>query len=90
MKSTNGITWRKDSKKIINHIYPDVDRSIGLEIPRSKIKSMGAYPKNFLGKPYAEYEEPDLPSVDTVGNREKTRIKWLKKMRRQNIIVPQA
>ena len=36
IKSTQGVTYHRSTGKIINHIYPDVDRTVGIELTKVK------------------------------------------------------
>ena len=32
IKSTLGVTYHRSTNKVINHIFPDTDRTIGIEL----------------------------------------------------------
>ena len=83
IKSTSGITWFKGKNgkngKVVNHIFPDVDRSVGLELYQVV---QCDYPKNHVNKPYKQSElkkEAEIKTNTLIG-QEKTRGVWKKLM----------
>ena len=66
--------YQRSMGKIINHIYPDVDRTVGIELTKVKTSK---YKDNHVGKPYKRYSEPDIPS-NIIESQHKQRQKWQK------------
>ena len=61
IKATNGITWFKgDPGRIVNHVFPDNDRTEGLELGQVVECE---YPTNFIDKPYKRSELTKEPEV---------------------------
>ena len=76
IKSTLGVTYHRSTNKVINHIFPDVDRTVGIELTKV-VKS--EYPEDLLRKPYKEFSG-DTISVRTIKGQENQRKKWGKKI----------
>ena len=77
LRSTNAITWARQTGKIINHILPTNDYTKStLEITRVQ---MSDYPQNLIFAPYKELEDTEDPSLKTIDGRVSQREKWYKK-----------
>ena len=74
VKSTQGVTYHRSTGKIINHIYPDVDRTVGIELKKVKTSK---YKDNHVGKSYKKYSEPKVTSK-IIEQQHKQRQKWQK------------
>ena len=74
IKSTQGVTYHRSTGKIINHIYPDVDRTVGIELKKVKTD---AYKPNHVGKSYKKYCETKVPSK-IIESQNVQREKWQK------------
>ena len=61
----------------INHVFPDVDRTVGIEL--TKVVKL-QYPATILRKPYKEFTG-DSTSVKTIKSQEIQREKWAKKIK---------
>ena len=86
IKSTQGVTYHRSTGKINNHIYPDVDRTVGIELTKVKTSK---YKDNHVGNSYKKYCEPKVPSKIIEGQH-KQRQKWQKdidKKARSNWII---
>ena len=78
IKSTLGVTYHRSTNKVINHIFPDTDRTIGIELTKV-VES--EYPADLLRKPYKEFDGDDSTSIKTLEGQEKQRKKWAKKVK---------
>ena len=83
MKSTLGVTYFRNTKKVINHIYPDVEnRRVGLEVPRTKIKT-SEYSSTLMNKAYKDHKQPKVSSkfIKAQCLQRKKREKAIKKLK---------
>ena len=71
---TQGVTYHRSTGKIINHIYPDVDRTVGIELKKVKTSK---YKANHVGKSYKKYSEPKVLSK-IIESQDTQRKKWQK------------
>ena len=62
------------SGRVVNHIYPDADRSVGIDLTYIKETE---YPTNVLKATYKEPEMKVITSKQAV-SQEKTRQRWEK------------
>ena len=74
INSTQGVTYHRSTGKIINHIYPDVDRTVGIKL--TKVKT-NAYKPNHVAKSYKKYSEPKVPNKIIESQDTQTK-KWQK------------
>ena len=84
IKSTQGVTYHRSTGKVINHIYPDVDRTVGIELTKVKTSK---YKPNHVGKSYKKYCEPNVPSK-IITSQDTQRKKWQKIIDKQ--LQPQS
>merc|ERR1712130_1008869 len=87
LQSTHGITYHKDTKKIINHVYPDTDPRIRLEIVEYNCESyMRVDSKGkqipFILPPYAKLTEKKY-EIKKIDLQEKVRQKWQQEIAKQ-------
>ena len=74
IKSTQGVTFHRSTGKVINHIYPDVDFTVGIELTKVKTSK---YKPGHVGKSYKKYCEPKVPSK-IITSQDTQRKKWQK------------
>ena len=61
IKSTQGLTWHKKTRKVVNHVFPGADRSKGLLLHRVAVSK---YPKNHIKDPYKQPEPDPVEEID--------------------------
>ena len=64
------------SGRVVNHVYPDADRTVGLEL---KHVIEEAYPDNLIKAVYKESEDKKYNATRAV-SQEKQRKKWLQEI----------
>ena len=62
--------------KIINHVYPDVDYAVGIELTKTKT---GTYKDDLIGNSYKAFDDKEF-SNGVVFGQNKTRERWAKKI----------
>jgi hypothetical protein len=76
LRSTNAITWQRRTDKIINHILPTNDCTVGPEVNKVVISD---YPSNLISPLYKELQIEEEPNIGTIDGRVRQREKWIKK-----------
>jgi len=82
LQSTNAVTFHRETKKIINHIYPDTDTTHGLEITATTSKPYQRFDKKtgkqipYILEPYAKLKEDKIITTVKIQNQENIRKKW--------------
>ena len=87
--ATHGVTYHKSTQKIINHIYPDVDKSVGIELNTVETCEYVRFDSEgnripFLLPPYAPCTDP-VYHTTTIENQEAQRLKWQQQINLQII-----
>lgn len=75
MRSSNAITWERETNHIINHVLPE--NPLTNRPPITKVK-LSDYPAGLLSDPYKSFVEEQEPSLKVIQGRVKQRKKWVR------------